>query len=172
MGAAADARVGLSYTLSKAEGTVVSTLATAANTNPFDLDEDFGPDNNDRRHNLVLDGAYLIPKVDVQFAGIWSYRSALSYNVTTALQLDTDPFSDRPEPRGSRRGDTEKNLDLRLSKIVRLGKASAWVYWEMYNALNTDNYFGFQGSLQSPIFSKATTELPKRRQQLGFRIDF
>lgn len=168
----ADARVGLSYTLSKAEGTVVSTLATAANTNPFDLDEDFGPDNNDRRHNLVLDGAYLIPKVDVQFAGIWSYRSALSYNVTTALQLDTDPFSDRPEPRGSRRGDTEKNLDLRLSKIVRLGKVSAWVYWEMYNALNTDNYFGFQGSLQSSIFSKATTELPKRRQQLGFRIDF
>lgn len=168
----ADARVGLSYTLSKAEGTVVSTLATAANTNPFDLNEDFGPDNNDRRHNLVLDGAYLIPKVDVQFAGIWSYRSALPYNVTTALQLDSDPFSDRPEPRGSRRGDTEKNLDLRLSKVVRLGKVSAWIYWEMYNALNTDNYFGYQGSLQSPIFSKATTELPKRRQQLGFRIDF
>ena len=49
---------------------------------------------------------------------------------------------------------------------------TAWVYWEMYNATNTDNYFGFQGSLQSPIFSRATTELPKRRQQLGFRVDF
>jgi outer membrane receptor protein involved in Fe transport len=165
-------RVGLSYTLSKSEGNVVSTLATAANTNPFDLDEDFGPDNNDRRHNLVLDGSYMIPRIDVQFAGIWSYRSALPYNVTTALQLDPDPFSDRPEPRNSRRGDSEKNLDLRLSKVVRLGRTSAWVYWEMYNALNTDNYFGFQGSLQSPIFSRATTELPKRRQQLGVRVDF
>lgn len=168
----ADARLGLSYTLSKAEGNVVSTLSTTANTNSFDLDEDFGPDNNDRRHNAVFDVAYMIPKVDVQFAGIWTYRSPLSFSVSTNLQLDTDPFSDRPEPRGSRRGDSEKNLDLRLSKRVRLGRVSAWVYWEMYNALNTDNYFGWQGSLQSSLFGKYTTELPKRRQQLGFRVDF
>ena len=165
-------RAGLSYTLSKGEGNVVSTLSTTANTNPFDLNEDYGPDNNDRRHNLVLDGSYMIPKVDVQFAGIWSYRSALPYQVTTALQLDTDPFSDRPEPRNSRRGDSEKNLDLRLSKVFKAGRTATWIYWEMYNALNTDNYFGFQGSLQSPIFSKATTELPKRRQQFGLRFDF
>jgi len=165
-------QLGLSYTLSKSEGNVVSTLSTAANTNPFDLDEDSGPDNNDRRHNMVLDGSYMIPKVDVQFAGILSYRSALPYNVTTALQLDSDPFSDRPEPRNSRRGDSEKNLDLRLSKVFRAGRTATWIYWEMYNALNTDNYFGFQGSLQSSIFSKATTELPKRRQQFGLRFDF
>lgn len=165
-------QVGLSYTLSKSDGNVVSTLSTSANTNPFDLNEDYGPDNNDRRHNLVLDGAYMIPKVGVQFAGILSYRSALPYNVTTALQLDSDPFSDRPEPRNSRRGDSEKNLDLRLSKVFRAGRTATWIYWEMYNALNTDNYFGFQGSLQSSIFSKATTELPKRRQQFGLRFDF
>lgn len=165
-------QVGLSYTLSKSEGNVVSTLSTAANTNPFDLNEDYGPDNNDRRHNLVLDGSYMIPKVNVQLAGILSSRSALPYNVTTALQLDSDPFSDRPEPRDSRRGDSEKNLDLRLSKVFRAGRTATWIYWEMYNALNTDNYFGFQGSLQSPIFSKATTELPKRRQQFGLRFDF
>jgi hypothetical protein len=92
--------------------------------------------------------------------------------VTTALQLDADPFSDRPEPRNSRRGDSETNLDLRLSKVFKAGRTATWIYWEMYNALNTDNYFGFQGSLQSPIFSKATTELPKRRQQFGLRFDF
>jgi outer membrane receptor protein involved in Fe transport len=165
-------RAGLSYTVSKSEGNVVSTLSTAANTNPFDLNEDYGPDNNDRRHNLVLDGSYTIPRLDVQAAGIWSYRSALPYNVTTALQLDADPFSDRPEPRNSRSGDTEKNLDVRFSKVFRVGRTATWVYWEIYNALNTDNYFGFQGSVQSPIFSRATTELPKRRQQFGVRFDF
>jgi hypothetical protein len=42
----------------------------------------------------------------------------------------------------------------------------------MYNALNTDNYFGWQGNLQSSLFGQYTTELPKRRQQLGFRLDF
>ena len=168
----ATSRVGVSYTLSKSLGDVVSTLSTTSNTNPFDLMEDYGPDNNDRRHNLVLDGAYMIPKVEVQFAGIYSYRSPLAWTVSTALQLDTDPFGDRPEPRFSRRGDSEKNLDLRLSKLVRMGRVSAWFYWEMYNTLNTDNYFGVQGSLQSSLFGKYTTELPKRRQQLGFRVDF
>ena len=165
-------RAGLSYTLSKSEGTVVSTLSTTANTNPFDLDEDFGPDNNDRRHNLVLDGAYLIPKINVQLAAIWAYRSELPYNVTTALNLDTDPFTDRPESRNSRRGDSERNLDLRLSYLLRMGRVGAWFYWEMYNALNADNFFQYAGSLQSSTFSKPTTQLPKRRQQLGFRIDF
>jgi outer membrane receptor protein involved in Fe transport len=165
-------RVGISYTWSKSLGNVVSTLSTTSNTNPFDLNEDYGPDNNDRRHNLVVDMAYLVPKVDVQFAAIYSYRSPLAFSVSTSLQLDSDPFSDRPEPRGSRRGDSEKNLDLRLSKVIKIGKVSAWLYWEMYNALNTDNYFGWQGSLQSSLFGKYTTELPKRRQQLGFRVDF
>jgi outer membrane receptor protein involved in Fe transport len=168
----ADLRLGLSYTLSKSTGTVVSTLSTTANTNPFDLNEDYGPDNNDRRHNMVFDVAYMIPKVDVQFAGIWSYRSPLSFSVSTSLQLDADPFSDRPEPRGSRRGDSEKNLDLRLSKRVKMGPTALWLYWEMYNTLNIDNYFGWQGSLQSSLFGKYTTELPKRRQQLGLRLDF
>jgi len=42
----------------------------------------------------------------------------------------------------------------------------------MYNALNADNFFQYAGSLQSSTFSKPTTQLPKRRQQLGFRIDF
>ncbi len=168
----ASARVGLAYTLSKTMGNVVSTLSTTANTNPFDLNEDYGPDNNDRRHNMVLDMAYLVPKVDVQFAAIVSYRSPLPFNVSTSFQLDADPFSDRPEPRDSRRGDTEKTLDLRLSKRLQVGKVTGWIYWEMFNALNTDNYFGWQGSLQSSLFGKFTTELPKRRQQLGFRLEF
>ena len=72
-------------------GTVVSTLSTTSNTNPFDLNEDFGPDNNDRRHNLVFDAAYLIPKVDVQFAGIYSYRSPLSSASSTSLAARRRP---------------------------------------------------------------------------------
>lgn len=65
-------------------------------------------------------------------------------------------------------------MDVEASHKGRWGfrRTATWIYWEMYNALNTDNYFGFQGSLQSSIFSKATTELPKRRQQFGLRFDF
>ena len=120
-GPSANARAGLSYTLSKTTSNMSTGLSTGGVTNPFDLDEDLGPDDNDRRHNLVLDGSYLVPRIDVQAAGIISYRSALPYSVSTSFQLDSDPFSDRPEPRNSRRGDREKNFDLRFSKIFRFG---------------------------------------------------
>jgi hypothetical protein len=169
----ANGRAGLSYTLSKTRSNTSTGLSTGGTTNPFNLDEDLGPDDNDRRHNLVLDGSYLIPKIDVQLAGITTYRSAVPYSVTTSVQLDSDPFTDRPEPRNSRRGGTEKSTDLRVSKIIRLpGHVTATAFWEMFNLFNVDNWLRYQGSLQSAQFGLPLTEGPKRRQQLGFRVDF
>src|SRR5262249_15533580 len=78
-------------------------LSTGGTTNPFNLNEDYGPDDNDRRHNLVVDASYLMPRLDVQVAGIATYRSALPYSVTTSLLVGTRPFSQRPEPRNDRR---------------------------------------------------------------------
>jgi hypothetical protein len=171
--ASVNARAGVSYTLAKATSNMSTGLSTGGVTNPFDLDEDLGPDDNDRRHSLVIDGSYLMPRIYVQASGIFSYRSELPYSVTTSFQLDSDPFSDRPEPRNSRRGDKEKNFDLRVSKIFRFGgRYSATAFWEMFNVFNTDNFLRYQGSLQSSAFGLPLTEAAKRRQQLGFRIDF
>ena len=144
------ARAGLSYTLSKTRSNMSTGLSTGGVTNPFNLDEDLGPDDNDRRHNLVLDGSYLVPRIAAQVAGILTYRSAVPYSVSTNVQLDADPFSDRPEPRNSRRGDQEKNVDVRVSKIFKFGRYTATGFWEMFNVLNVDNYLRYQGSLQSP----------------------
>jgi hypothetical protein len=108
----------------------------------------------------------------VQLAGISTYRSALPYSVSTSFQLDSDPFTDRPEPRGSRRGSPEKSTDVRISKIFRFGSHSATAFWEMFNLFNVDNWLRYQGSLQSAQFGLPLTEGPKRRQQLGFRFDF
>jgi len=168
----ANARAGLSYTLSKTRSNTSTGLSTGGTTNPFDLNEDLGPDDNDRRHNLVIDASYLVPKIDVQAAGTVSYRSALPYSVSTSFQLDSDPFSDRPEPRNSRRGEAESITNLRLSKIIRIGRSSGTIFWEMFNVFNADNWLRYQGSLQSAQFGLALTEGPKRQQQLGFRIDF
>ena len=74
----ANGRAGLSYTLSKTRSNTSTGLSTGGTTNPFDLNEDLGPDDNDRRHNLVVDASYLLPKIDVQLAGITTYRSAVS----------------------------------------------------------------------------------------------
>jgi outer membrane receptor protein involved in Fe transport len=169
----ANGRAGFSYTLSKTRSNTSTGLSTGGTTNPFDLNEDLGPDDNDRRHNLVLDGSYLVRKIDVQLAGITTYRSAVPYSVSTSLQLDSDPFTDRPEPRNSRRGSTEKSTDIRVSKIFRLpGRIRATGFYEMFNVFNVDNWLRYQGSLQSAQFGLPLTEGPKRRQQLGFRVDF
>jgi hypothetical protein len=137
------------------------------------VNEDLGPDDNDRRHKVSMDASYIVPKIDVQLAGLGAYRSALPYSVSTSVQLDSDPFSDRPEPRNSRRGAEENNTDIRVSKIFRFGgRYTATAFWEMFNVFNADNWLRFQGSLQSTQFGLPLTEGPKRRQQLGFRFDF
>src|SRR5207247_11415183 len=164
-----NARAGLSYTLSKTTSNTATGLSTGGITNPFDFSEDLGPDNNDRRHNLVVDGSYLVPRIDVQLAGITTYRSALPYSVTTALQLDSDPFTDRPEPRNSRRGAVEKSTDLRVSKIFRFGgHYQATGFWEMFNVFNVDNWLRYQGSLQSAQSGLPLPEVPNGRQRLGW----
>jgi hypothetical protein len=166
-----EGRVGVSYTLAKTRSNTSTGLSTGGNTNRFDLSEDEGPDDNDRRHNFVLDLAYELP-LGIHASGIWVYRSALPYSVSTTFQLDADPFTDRPEPRNSRRGDTERTIDARLSKVFRFGRYSLTGFYEVYNLMNTDNFLRFQGSLQSSSFGLPLTQLEKRRQQLGFRVDF
>ena len=162
---------GVSYTLSKATSNNDGGIFGGTATNPFDLTEDQGPDSADRRHNVVLNGSYIFP-FDVQVAGIAIYRSAAPYSVSTRFQLDSDPFKDRPEPRNSRRGDSESTVDVRVSKIVRIGALRITGFWEMFNALNTDNFINYAGSLQSSSFAQPLAALDKRRQQLGFRVDF
>jgi outer membrane receptor protein involved in Fe transport len=161
-------RAGGSYTLAK---TFSNTLATGvgggAATNPLNLSIDEGPANEDRRHNLVFDGSYLLP-FDFQVAGIWKYSSPLPWSVTSATVV----FA-RPEPRGSRRGDNYKTTNLRVSKAFKFGgRLTATGFWEVFNLFDTDNFTNFQASLQSSAFGTPAAEFPKRQQQLGFRLDF
>jgi hypothetical protein len=115
----------------------------------------------------VLDGSYLFP-LDFQLAGIYRYSSPLPYSVTSATVV----FA-RPEPRGSRRGDNYRNMNLRVSKIFRIGsRVSATGFWEVFNLFNTDNFTSYQGSLQSSQFGQPQAEFPKRQQQFGFKVDF
>ncbi len=161
-------RTGLSYTLAKAtSNSSASGVGGGAATNPLDLSVDDGPTNEDRRHNLVWDGSYQFP-FDFQLAGIYRYASALPYSVTSRFVINA-----RPEPRNARRGDDEKNFDLRVGKQFKFPRrGSAALFWEMFNVFNTDNFQAYQGSLESSTFGQPARALPKRRQQFGFRIDF
>ena len=122
----------------------------------------------------MLDASYLMPKIDVQLAGIASYRSAVPYSVSTSFQLDTDPFT-----RSARAAQLAPRLDREEHRSARQQDLPASrprtrrpAFWEMFNVFNVDNWLRYQGSLQSAQFGLPLTEGPKRRQQLGFRFDF
>jgi len=161
-------RGGASYTLSKTtSNSLASGVGGGAATNPLDLSIDIGPANEDRRHVAAADVSYIFP-LDVQVASIARFQSALPYNVSSS----TIVFA-RPEPRNSRRGDAESNVDVRISKNVRLGgRRTATAFWEMFNVFNTRNFLQFQGSLQSSSFGLPQSAEPMRRQQVGLRFDF
>jgi outer membrane receptor protein involved in Fe transport len=161
-------RAGTSYTLSKATSdALASGVGGGAATNPLDLSIDIGPTNEDRRHVVASDFAYVFP-LDFQLAGIARYQSALPYSVSSSLIV----FA-RPEPRNSRRGDGESNLDLRVSKNLKFGgRRTATIFWEMFNITKTTNFLQYQGSLQSSSFGLPQGADPMRRQQVGLRFDF
>lgn len=166
----------LAYTLAKNEGNTFTLLSGAVSgmgaTNPFNYDEDKGPTDNDVRHALTVNGFSTLP-AGIQLSAIVAYRSALPYSVTTSLQLDTDDFPDRPEPRNSRRGDSFFSLDARLSKVIRFTRRrSVTGFVEMFNVTNAVNLRSYVGVLGSSLFGQPTAALEKRRTQVGFRVDF
>jgi hypothetical protein len=110
---------------------------------------------------------------DIQTSGIFAYRSGLPYSATTSVQLDKDPFTDRPEPRNARRGEALTNLDLRISKLFTLPKNTrVTLFWELFNVFNATNFTAYQGSLQASNFGLPIEAAASRRQQIGVRFDF
>lgn len=112
--------------------------------------------------------------MDVQLAGIMSYRGALPFSATTsASRPDGKPFGFRPEPPNARRGDSALSIDLRLSKMLKIGKSlSVTAFAEMFNITNHLNYGGYIGTMTSSRFGEPTTAGTPRRTQLGVRADF
>jgi hypothetical protein len=79
----------------------------------------------------------------------------------------------RPEPRNARRGGLARSVDLRLTKIVKRGaRHSASGFIEVFNVMNEVSYGGYVGTVTSSLFGRPTISGPKRRAQLGFRLDF
>ena len=79
----------------------------------------------------------------------------------------------RPEPRNSRRADNYQAMNLRVSKMFKLGgRVTATGFWEAFNLFNTDNFTSYQGSLQSSQFGQPQAEFPKRQQQFGIQARF
>jgi hypothetical protein len=158
---------GTSYTVSKTTSNDNTNITGGTATNPLDLSIDVGPDNADRRNNLVSNIAYSLPW-GFSVSALGTYRSPLPFSITNSTVVYR-----RVAPKNNQRGDSEKDMDLRFTKSFKFKeRIHANLYWEMYNALNNDNWTGYTGSQLSTSYLRPVSELPKRQQQAGFQIEF
>jgi hypothetical protein len=78
----------VSYTLAKSD----DSLPLYRTFDPRNLSLDWGPSNNDRRHNLVLSGSFLLP-ADINLGAVYQFRSELPWNAVAGRDLNGDGFS-------------------------------------------------------------------------------
>lgn len=188
----------VAYTLSKAERNVEDFGFVAQNA--YDPAAEKAAANNDRRHQLVASAVWALP-FGFQASGLLQARSGLPWNVTTGSDNNGDQsVNDRPDlavpggdptdratyvsafagrvgtlARNANRGPAFVQLDLRLSKFVRVGRYSVEGFVEAFNALNRANLGLPNGTLTSSTFGRPTglaTGATPRQVELGFRFNF
>jgi hypothetical protein len=116
-----------------------------------------------------------------QLASIFSYASALPFNIQTGSDRNFDTaINDRPYGvgRNTGRGFNFTSLDIRLSRTFRMTERfRIEAMAESFNVLNRvnwqlpNNIFG-TGTTPLPAFGQATAAGDPRQLQLGLRVGF
>ena len=178
-----------SYVLSKAEGAVDNDYFESLGAiGPYispnrALINALGLLTHDARHELKVLGSYQLPRIDVALSGFFRAVSGTTYTPFQDLPWLPAPFPDsvRLEPRGSRRMPTRTVLDLRLEKVLRLGRGRLGVFADLINAFNASTVVAVQDRVPSasipgfeePVpFGAPSAMLPARQLFLGARLSF
>jgi len=163
----------VSYTLAKQvdSWTGKDGNSTGSITNVFHPEDDRGPADTDRRHNLAASGSFALP-LSLQFSAVWTLRSSLPFSAQAGRDLNNDGFTTDFVP-GTTKNQGGRNLDLslvnawrglnglkpiaasqidstrynrldiRLSKAIALGNSRKLeLIGQVFNLLGTDNLGG------------------------------
>jgi hypothetical protein len=132
---------------------------------------------------------YTVPKVDVQVSGTWrsdpGTELRADYVVTNAIaapslgrNLSSGNVTVNLVPRGTLYGERVNNIDLRVAKIVRLGRTRAQLGADVYNLLNNDAVTAYNNGYSAPaagrpsVWLTPTAILPARYVRLNMQLDF
>ena len=170
---------------------------------PFDLAAERALSLQDQRHRFTLSGLWLIgPDVDdpadraknanpgplikaltgLEFAPILTVSSGFRTNPIVGLDSGREhifPFASRPAgyARNSLRTPAQVNLDLRILRIVPIGRGHLDIVGELFNLLNHPSValinpvFG-TGSQPARGFARATASSSARRIQFSLDYEF
>ncbi len=186
------ANIRLAYAFSKSTDNAGNFFFSTPQNN-FDLRDERGPSDNDQRHRLTVSGSFTAPRRvagasllrrtlgGFQFSYIFSYASALPFNIQTGNDRNFDTnFNDRPAGvgRNSGRAFSFAALDLRLSRRFRFTeRLELETIMEAFNALNRSNLQlpnNTFGTAQTPLatFGRPTAASDARQLQFGLRFSF
>ncbi len=188
----------VSYTFSKAERNVEDFGFVPQDS--YNPDAEKALASNDRRHQLVSSVVWRLP-LGFQAAGLIQARSGLPWTVTTGSDNNGDQsVNDRPDlvvvggdptdkatyssaftgrvgnlGRNTNTGPAFVQVDLRLSKFVRVRRTSIEGFVESFNLLNHVNLGQPNGTLTSSSFGRSTglaSGASSRQVEVGFRFNF
>jgi hypothetical protein len=177
-----------SYTHATSEGNTDAEANAAYATYgtdefPRDFYNYYGYLSDDRRHRVKAQGYVLLPwDLTVGFDAFWSSEPALDYFGTCGVIPASDPNfpycnSDVGdlylEPRGSRRGGENYQLDLQLSKAFNLGNTQLQAIVAVINAFSNERPQLYEEyEYRSRPWGTVLTYQQPRRYELGFRLEF
>ena len=171
--------------------------------NPFDpVDGEWARSTAFQRNTVRLHGTFQLP-YDITTSIIYAFGSGNYYATTVADEPFNKPGVNRlnvgdpivipqaardrfdgPDiidtggvvPRNALKGFPLHKVDLRVSKIIRLGAVRVTAMAEVFNLFNHDNFGNYVGQVDSSSFGqqRATdgNAYVPRTGQLGFRIEF
>jgi len=130
----------VSYTYSDSKGSIAWSVLDSVDFDeyPYHFDNRYGYLDNHQRHRFKLNGYALLPwKFDLAFSGIWAspWRwTPVDWTVDGMLR-----GFEMVEPRGSREGSNETQLDLQLSKAFDVGRVRIKLIGAVINLLDSEN---------------------------------
>ena len=189
----------VAYTLSRYKTTTEAENALPQQDD-LNKDDSYGYGNYDQRHRAVISAYGMLPG-EIQIGGVLTARSALPFNITTGRDNNRNGnTTDRPDlatgaragtddmlnrasfvdpgtragnlPRNAGRGASFWQLDARVAKRIRVGRAQAEALIEAFNVTNRVNYNSPVGNLASALFGRPNSALDARQVQLGVRFEF
>ncbi len=166
------------------------TTSQNPNDANFPNDQERGNAIYDQRNRFVASGDYVAP-FKIQVGGVLTLAGGLPYNITTGTTNsgDTSGTTDRPIVNGvvltrnAGRGTPIYSFDPFLERKFKLvGPFRLNLRAEAFNALNHNNFIGFNGTygnnatapatLGTPSGAGITAQLPPRELQFSARISF
>ena len=133
-----------------------------------------GPASSDARHRFSASTNLDLPAA-VRLTTLLTARSGFPYNITTGSDDNGDlAVNDRPPgvSRNSARGAGAWQLDMRLSKVVAIGRQRLELLAEAFNVTNQRNWSAFDGVVANATFGRPTSSADPRQIQVGMRVDF